>query len=163
MGVADTFGDAFYKAQLSAGVKIPEGGTVFISVNNRDKRPIIALARRFLDLGFGLLATRGTASALREAGLPVRETLKVSEGRPNCVDAIKNREIDLIINTPLGQTSFLDGFGIRTAAIQHGVPIITTISGAAAAAEAVIAVRRHNYAVASLQELHESHHDHPDN
>jgi carbamoyl-phosphate synthase large subunit len=163
MGVAETFGDAFHKAQLSAGVKIPERGTVFISVNNRDKRPIIALARRFLDLGFGLLATRGTASALREAGLPVRETLKVSEGRPNCVDAIKNREIDLIINTPLGQTSFLDGFGIRTAAVQHGIPIITTISGAAAAAEAVIAVRRHVYAVASLQELHELHSHQPGN
>ena len=154
MGIADDFGTAFYKAQLAAGLRLPDSGSVFISVNDRDKLAITEIARRFRALGFGIVATKGTAKALQEAGLEALEILKVSEGRPNCVDAIKNGKIALIINTPLGRTSFLDGWGIRTAAIQHGVPCITTLSGAAAAAEAVRSIRNRERRVLSLQEIH---------
>jgi carbamoyl-phosphate synthase large subunit len=154
MGIADDFGTAFYKAQLAAGVRLPMDGAVFMSANNRDKRNLIPIARKFIALGFKVVGTSGTARALRDAGLPAEELWKVSEGRPNCVDAIRNRQIDLIINTPLGETSFKDGWAIRTAAIQHNVPCITTLSGASAAAEAIAALRHNRARVICLQELH---------
>jgi carbamoyl-phosphate synthase large subunit len=154
MGVARDFGMAFYKAQLAAGMRLPASGNAFITVNVRDKEGVVPTARRLAALGFKLTATRGTALALRAAGLEVEETLKVSEGRPNGVDAVKSQQVQLIVNTPLGASSFRDGWALRTAAVQHNVPCITTLSGAAAAAEAIEALRKGSVEVMSLQELH---------
>jgi len=154
MGMADDFGTAFYKAQLAAGLRLPTDGSVFMSANNRDKRSLIPIARKFIALGFRIVGTSGTVRALRDAGLPAEQLWKASEGRPNCVDAIRNRKVDLIINTPLGETSFKDGWAIRTAAIQHNVPCITTLSGASAAAAAIAALRDDHPQVMCLQELH---------
>ncbi len=154
MGVASTLGEAFYKAQLAAGTRLPTRGTVFVTVNERDKRAVVPTAKRLLSLGFTLLATRGTATVLRAAGLVVEETLKRSEGRPNCVDAIRSGQIDLVINTPLGESSFRDGWEIRTAALQHRVPCITTLAGAAAAVEAIASRTAGGVQVVCLQDLH---------
>jgi carbamoyl-phosphate synthase large subunit len=154
MGVARDFGMAFYKAQLAAGMRLPSGGTAFVTVNERDREGVVPTARRLAGLGFKLTATRGTAAALRAAGLEVDDMLKVSEGRPNGVDALKSQQVQLLINTPLGASSFRDGWALRTAAVQHNVPCITTLSGAAAAAEAIEALRTGGVEVVSLQELH---------
>jgi carbamoyl-phosphate synthase large subunit len=145
---------AFYKAQLAAGMRLPSHGKAFVTVNLRDKDAVIPTARRLAALGFELVATRGTAAVLRAAGLEVEEMLKVSEGRPNGVDALKSGQIHLLINTPLGAASFRDGWHLRTAAVQHNVPCITTLSGAAAAVDAIEALREGVIEVASLQELH---------
>ncbi len=154
MGIGPDFGTAFYKAQLAAGLRLPAEGTLLISVNDRDKKSMLPLARRFQSLGFRLIATTGTADFLRDMGVEVESLLKVSEGRPNCVDVIKSGAVHLVINTPLGETSFRDGWSIRTAALQHNVPCITTLSGVAAALEAVISLRRGDLEVAPLQDLH---------
>ena len=154
MGQARDFGTAFYKAQLAAGMRLPSSGTAFLTVNHRDRAGVIPIARRLAELGFTLAATRGTAGALREAGLEVVEMLKMSEGRPNGGDALSSGQVHLLINTPLGATSFRDGWHLRTTAIQHGVPCITTLSGAAAAVDAIEALKRGRIEVASLQELH---------
>jgi len=154
MGVARDFGMAFYKAQLAAGMRLPSGGTAFVTVNERDREGVVPTARRLAGLGFKLTATRGTAAALRAAGLEVEDMLKVSEGRPNGVDALKSQQVQMLINTPLGASSFRDGWALRTAAVQHNVPCITTLSGAAAAAEAIEALRTGGVEVMSLQELH---------
>jgi len=154
MGVAREFGMAFYKAQLAAGTRLPREGTAFLTVNRRDQAALIPTARRLASLGFALAATRGTATALRRAGLEVEEVLKVSEGRPNGLDALRSGHVQLLINTPLGATSHRDGWRLRTAAVQHNVPCITTLSGAAAAAEAIEALRGGAIEVMSLQELH---------
>jgi carbamoyl-phosphate synthase large subunit len=154
MGVAHDFGMAFYKAQLAAGTRLPRGGTAFLTVNHRDKEALIPTARRLAALGFRLVATRGTAAALRGAGLEVEDMLKVSEGRPNGVDALRSGQIHLLINTPLGAAAYRDGWRLRTAAVQHNVPFITTLSGAAAAADAIEALREGAVEVTSLQELH---------
>ncbi len=156
MGIAVDFGMAFYKAQLSAGLKLPTQGSVFVSVNGRDKGNIVPIARRFEKLGFEIVATRGTATVLSACGVKVREIPKVSEGRPNCVDAIRNGQIALVINTPLGEMSHRDGWAIRTAAIQHQVPCVTTLSGASAAADAIRAIREQKLSVSSLQEIHQT-------
>ncbi|PWB74926.1 carbamoyl phosphate synthase large subunit, partial [candidate division GN15 bacterium] len=140
--------------QLAAGLKLPSDGAVFMSANHRDKLNLIPIARKFIALGFRIVGTAGTVRTLRDAGLPAEQLWKVSEGRPNCVDAIRNRRIDLIINTPLGETSFKDGWAIRTAAIQHGVPCITTLSGASAAAAAIAALRGDRAQIICLQDLH---------
>jgi len=154
MGVAREFGMAFYKAQLAAGTRLPSSGTAFLTVHHRDHDALLPTARRLAALGFALAATRGTASALRRAGLEVEEVLKVSEGRPNGVDALRSGRVQLLINTPLGAASHRDGWRLRTAAVQHNVPCITTLSGAAAAAEAIEALRDGSLEVMSLQELH---------
>ncbi|MEE9554594.1 MAG: carbamoyl-phosphate synthase large subunit [candidate division Zixibacteria bacterium] len=156
MGIGDDFGTAFYKAQLAAGLKLPSSGAILISVNDLDKKGALAVARRFQSLGFKLLATTGTADFLNDMGVETESVKKVSEGRPNFADVIKNGQVDLIINTPLGEASFRDGWAIRTAALQHNVPFITTISGAVAAVEAVVALRQNHMKVVSLQELHEA-------
>ena len=154
MGVAERFGLAFAKAQLAAGQKISLQGTVFISVNDHDKPHAVTLARELADLGFKLIATRGTAAALRAAKIKVERVYKVEEGRPNVVDHIKNASIDLIINTPLGRSSRFDEKAIRRAAIQHGVTCITTMSAATAAVNGIRAQRDRGIEVACLQELH---------
>ena len=154
MGVAERFGLAFAKAQLAAGQRIPFQGRVFISVNQQDKQEVAPLARDLAALGFKLVATKGTAAALRAARLKVERVYKVNEGRPNVVDHIKNASIDLIINTPLGRASRFDEKAIRQAAIQHGVTCITTLSAATAAVNGIRAQRDRGISVVSLQELH---------
>jgi carbamoyl-phosphate synthase large subunit len=155
MGSAVDLGTAFYKAQLSAGTRLPTGGTAFVSVNERDRHVVVPTVKRLAALGFRIAGTRGTAAAMKSAGLDIDTVLKVSEGRPNVVDAIKSGEIQLVINTPLGGAAFRDGWAIRTAAVQHNVPCITTLPGAAAAAAAIEALQaNHVLEVASLQELH---------
>jgi carbamoyl-phosphate synthase large subunit len=155
MGVADKFGLAFAKAQLAAHHRIPISGRVFISVNDHDKALVIPIARDLAALGFHLVATRGTAEALRAAGLKVQKVFKVNEGRPNVVDLIKSASLDLIINTPLGRASRFDEKAIRRAAVQRGVTCITTLSAAAAAISGIRAQREGPIQVACLQELHQ--------
>jgi carbamoyl-phosphate synthase large subunit len=156
MGVADSFGLAFAKAQLGAGQRIPIKGRVFISVNDHDKPGVIPIARDLESLGFTLVATRGTAAALRAAGIKVEKVFKVNEARPNVVDRIKSAEIDLIINTPLGSKSRFDDKSIRRAAVQHGVTCITTLSGADAAIQGIRACQEGQTHVESLQKLHQN-------
>ncbi|MCB1020361.1 MAG: carbamoyl-phosphate synthase large subunit [Acidobacteria bacterium] len=154
MGVADTFGEAFAKAQLSANNPLPDSGAVFISINSRQKHETAPIARKFAQLGFELYATRGTASIIRAAGLKCKTVFKVNEGRPNVVDLIKDRAVDLIINTPSGAHAFEDERSIRRAAVQHQIPCVTTLSAARAAADGIAARRKGGVNVISLQELH---------
>jgi len=156
MGVADNFGEAFAKAQISAGQTLPTQGTIFISVEEHDKPRVAELARKFVDMGFGLVATYGTADILERAGMEVERVLKVNEGRPNVVDLIKGGRIQLIINTPHGAEPWFDEKAIRRAAIASRVPTLTTLSAAFAAAEGIRALRHGELTVRSLQELHAS-------
>ena len=155
MGIDHAFGIAFAKAELAAGQNLPLGGRVFISVKNRDKRAIIFIAKKLSDFGFRIAATRGTAKALAQNGIPVEIVNKVHEGRPNVVDLIKNRQIDLIINTPTGHRPKRDQVSIRAVAVNHSVPLITTISGAAASVHAIEALRQEEIQVKPLQEYHQ--------
>ena len=152
MGMDESFGMAFAKAQMAAGNALPTSGTVFLSVNDRDKPNLLKIAEDLRDLGFRLVGTRGTATFLSRAGLEVTEVRKVSEGRPNGVDLIINGEIDLVLNTPLGRRSFSDEHVLRQVAIAHGVPVLTTLSAAKAATLAIGALREGRLQVASLQE-----------
>jgi carbamoyl-phosphate synthase large subunit len=154
MGVAASFGEAFAKAQLSAGQILPSSGTVFFTVNDHDKPTAVEIARRFAHLGFRLVATEGTANALERAGLSVERVFKVKEGRPNVVDLIKGERIQLIINTPRGQDTFFDEKAIRRAAVLARVPTITTIAAAQAALEGIAAMQQRNVSVYALQSLH---------
>jgi carbamoyl-phosphate synthase large subunit len=154
MGVGENFGEAFAKAQLSAGTPLPESGTVFVSVNDRDKAAAVEVARTLAEFGFKLAATRGTAAALRAAGLQAKTVLKVNEGRPNAVDLLKAGSIQLVIYTSTGAHSFSDERAIRRTTVAHRIPCITTLSGARAAAEAVASRRRDPIRVWSLQEIH---------
>jgi carbamoyl-phosphate synthase large subunit len=155
MGVAESFGEAFAKAQLSAGQVLPTSGTVFFSVNDHDKAAVVELARRYMDLGFKIVATEGTGRVLRDAGMIVETVFKVKEGRPNVVDLIKGDRIQLIINTPRGQDTFFDEKAIRRAAVLARIPTITTIAAAQAAAEGIAAMQRREINVFALQHLHE--------
>ena len=154
MGISENFGLSFYKATLSAGIKLPESGLVFISVNNEDKFKIISIARAFKELGFNIVATEGTAKELIKNGMSAETVYKVGEGRPNIVDRIKNNEIDVVINTPLGAQSRYDEEAIGKACIQKSIMAITTLS----AADAVLyAIRTKNkIKVKSIQEYHSS-------
>ncbi|HKO04662.1 MAG TPA: carbamoyl-phosphate synthase large subunit [Candidatus Acidoferrales bacterium] len=154
MGMADSFGQAFAKAQIAAGQRLPHSGTVFISVSERDKRNVPPLARQFQQLGFTILATRGTAAALRAAGIPADPVFKVNEGRPNIVDQIKTGRVHLVINTPLGLESHFDEKAIRRAAVRYNIPCITTMSAAFAAAHGIRALQEETHPVAALQTLH---------
>jgi carbamoyl-phosphate synthase large subunit len=155
MGVSTSYGQAFAKAQLAAGQRLPLKGTVFLSVNDRDKRQVGPLGKDLKELGFRLLATRGTAAALEAAGIEAEPVFKVNEGRPNIVDLVKTRKIDLIINTPLGRESFYDEKSIRRAAIRHNIPCITTLSAAHAAALGIKALLDQRPEVGALQDLHQ--------
>jgi carbamoyl-phosphate synthase large subunit len=154
MGVGDNFGEAFVKAQLSAGTPLPEKGTVFISVNDRYKPEVVPIGKRFAELGFELVATRGTAALLQAAGLKCRVVFKVNEGRPNAVDLLKAGAIQLVVYTTTGALSFEDEKSIRRAAITYRVPCITTMSGARATVEAITSRQRDPIRVWSLQEIH---------
>jgi len=156
MGVAETFGEAFAKAQIAAGQNLPTTGTVFLSVNDHDKANVVTVAKQFVEMGFHLVATHGTADVLADAGLSVERVHKVKEGRPNVVDFIKGDRIQLIINTPRGQDSIFDEKAIRRAAVMARIPSITTLSAARAAAEGIAALQSGQISVHSLQALHAS-------
>ncbi|MGI8838069.1 MAG: carbamoyl-phosphate synthase large subunit [Pyrinomonadaceae bacterium] len=155
MGVGDTFGEAYGKAMLGAGLTLPHKGTAFISVNDADKGQAVILARKLDRLGFEIIATLGTAARLREVGLKVENVFKVNEGRPNIVDHIKRDGVALVINTPLGRASHFDEQSIRRAALQYNVPCVTTMTGAQAIVEAIGSRAAGGpIQVRSLQELH---------
>jgi carbamoyl-phosphate synthase large subunit len=156
MGVGINFGEAFLKAQISAGNPLPKSGTVFISVNDHHKPEAVEVAKRFAELGFQFVATRGTAAALRAAGLSCKTVFKVNEGRPNAVDLLKGGGVQLAIYTTTGAPAFHDEKAIRRSAVQYRVPCITTMSGARAAAQGVAALSRDPIRVWSLQEIHEA-------
>jgi carbamoyl-phosphate synthase large subunit len=154
MGIADNFGEAFAKAQIAAGQKLPTQGTVFISVTDHDKPAMVEVAHRFVDMGFKLVATHGTADILEESGLAVERVYKVKEGRPNAVDLIKADRIQLIVNTPHGPDPYFDEKAIRRAAVSGRITTITTLSAARAAAEGIAALQRGEIRVQALQTLH---------
>ncbi|MDA8048521.1 MAG: carbamoyl-phosphate synthase large subunit [Rhodospirillales bacterium] len=151
MGIDVSFERAFAKSQLGAGVVLPGSGAAFLSVKDSDKTALVPLARRLVEMGFTVLATRGTAARIREAGLPVTVVNKVLEGRPHCVDAIRSGEIHLVINTASGPQSVADSFDIRRSALTHGIPHYTTLAGARAAVHAIAALRAGILEVAPLQ------------
>jgi carbamoyl-phosphate synthase large subunit len=152
MGIDDSFGMAFAKAQTSAGMDLPLEGTVIITVNDRDKPTVTPIARRLHDMGFRLMATEGTSRYLRTRGIPCERIFKVNEGRPNMVDRIISGEAALLINTPLGKQSQYDDYSTRRAAISYKVPYITTMSAASAVADAISALRSRRREVRSLQD-----------
>ncbi len=155
MGIGESFGEAYAKAMTGAGLALPESGIAFISVNDADKGQAVLLARRLARLGFELMATRGTAARLREVGLQVSNVFKVNEGRPNVVDHVKQGEIALVINTPLGRASHFDEQAIRRAALQYDVPCVTTMTGAQALVEALASrMDGNSVTVYALQDLH---------
>jgi carbamoyl-phosphate synthase large subunit len=154
MGIARDFPTAFAKAQAAAGARLPNSGTVFLTVTDRDKSAATGIATQLHDLGFELLATRGTAKALARMGIPARTINKLSEGSPHVVEAISRGEVDLVINTPVGTGARTDGYEIRAAAVAHRIPCVTTMSGAIAATRAIAAAAHGAPAVVSLQELY---------
>ncbi len=155
MGIDRDFARAFYKSQDAVLDHIPQGGTVFISVKHTDKEKVIDIARQFHELGFQIVATRGTASALEASGIPARPVLKVSEGRPNISDAIRNNEIQLIVNTPSGKGPLLDEAKIRSLAVSYSIPCITTLSAARAAIQGAQAIKQGKpLEVKALQDYH---------
>jgi carbamoyl-phosphate synthase large subunit len=153
MGFDDSFGMAFAKAQESAGNVLPrDPGNLIVTVNDRDKKTVTPILRRFQDLGFRILATKGTHAHLRRLGIPAERVFKVGEGRPDIVDLIVSDEVSLLVNTPLGKKSQYDDYAMRRAAITYGVPYITTMSATSAACDALIALRSRTHQVRSLQE-----------
>jgi carbamoyl-phosphate synthase large subunit len=154
MGISDSFGSAFAKAQMAADNSLPTRGAIFITVNDSDKPTVLPIARRFHELGFKLFATEGTAKYLRGRGVPAERVFKVHEGRPHGMDLIVNGQVQLLINTPLGKHAFRDDYSLRQQAIAHGVPYTTTLSAASAACDAVLALRSRPPAVRCLQDWH---------
>jgi carbamoyl-phosphate synthase large subunit len=154
MGISEDFGIAFAKSQSAAGYTIPTSGSVFISVNDFDKKGVLPMARDLKAMGFQILATRGTADYLSGHGVDAETVYKVNEGRPNCVDLIKSGKIDIIFNTPLGRESFYDDGAIRKSATLHGVLVVTTLTAAAATVRAIEALRERGLDIVSLQEIH---------
>ena len=154
MGGAGSFGTAFIKAMLGAGQRLPEEGAVCITVNNEDKNDVLPIAQGLADLGFQVIGTRGTAAYLRAHGVDCTVVFKVNEGRPSLADEIVNRKISMVINTPHGRESFFDDKAVRRAAMLTGVPCITTITGAAAALEAIRALKTEGLEVRALQDYY---------
>jgi len=154
MGLDDDLGIAYAKSQMAAGGPLPLRGRVFISVSDAHKSDAASVAKEFANLGFDLVATGGTADVLEKAGLKVQRIFKLQEGRPNAIDLLKNKEIQLVINTPSGATPRADEVKIRTTAVMTGTPIMTTLSGAKAAAMGIAALKRSGYSVKTVQEYH---------
>ena len=152
MGISDSFGWSFAKAQLAAGNGLPLEGKILITVNDHDKPTVTPIARRFQEMGFQVLATGGTAKYLRSRGIPVTPVFKVHEGRPNCLDYVVNGDVQLLINTPLGKHSQIDDYILREAALRNKVAYTTTISAASAASDAILALRSRKPSVKPLQE-----------
>lgn len=154
MGVDLDFGRAFAKAELGASQRLPMAGTVFISVNDRDKQAIVPVAQEFVQLGFKVVATLGTCQALEDQGVPVERIFKVHEGRPHVLDAIKNQQIHLVINSPVGQEAQIDDRSIRRTALSYKIPMITTVAGAKATVSAIKAMQAGPLTVKALQDYH---------
>jgi carbamoyl-phosphate synthase large subunit len=155
MGIADSFGMAFAKAQIAADGSLPLEGALLVTVNDSDKPTVLPITRRFHEMGFRVIATEGTRNYLRARGVPAELVRKAHEGRPNAIDLIVSGEVQLLINTPLGKYTQADDFAIRRAAVMHRVPYTTTMSAASAACDAIIALRSRTGSVRSLQEWHE--------
>ncbi|RMG48172.1 MAG: carbamoyl-phosphate synthase large subunit [Acidobacteria bacterium] len=156
MGIGEDLGEALWKGLTAAGTELPREGTAFLSVHDRDKPALPPVARRLREFGFHLLATKGTAEFLSERGIEVERVYKVNEGRPHVVDRMLSGEVHLVINTPLGAPSYFDERAIRFTALQRRIPLITTLAGAAAAAEAIAAMREGRVGTRALQEIHGS-------
>jgi carbamoyl-phosphate synthase large subunit len=154
MGLDADRGVAYAKSQMAAGSPLPLSGKIFISVSDAHKRKIVEVARQFADLGFQLIATSGTAATLEKAGLKVERIHKLQEGRPNAIDLLKNKELQMVINTPSGATPRADEIKIRTTAVYTGTPIMTTISSAIAAVRGIAAIKESGYSVKTVQEYH---------
>ena len=154
MGIDREFGKAFAKAQLAANVRLPLAGKVFISIKDADKRSILEPARKLVDAGFEVVATRGTASFLNDHGVPAEAVNKVKEGRPHCVDAIKSNEIAMVFNTTFGAESIMDSFSIRRTTLMNNVAYFTTVAGMSAAVDGILAMKRESLDVTPLQEYH---------
>ena len=152
MGIDESFGTAFAKAELGAGQRLPQSGTVFVSTSDRDKAAVVTVVKDLLELGFHVVATEGTRKALREQGVTVELVLKLHEGRPNVMDAIKNEKIQLIINTPSGEEAKADGRLIRRTALSYKIPIVTTIAGAKATTAAIRSLQSQSLSVKALQD-----------
>ncbi len=155
MGLDDDFGMAFAKSQMAAGVPLPLAGTVLLTVHDNDKANLLPIAQSFVEEGFKLLATCGTANYLAQHGLQVERVFKLGEGRPNIVDLIKNGEVDLLVNTPMGKGSRTDEYKLRRQVLSNNVPFMTTIQGAQAALAGIRALRQRGFTVRSLQEYYE--------
>lgn len=154
MGIDTDLGTAFAKSQIAARQILPLSGKVFISVKDYDKGDIVDIGKRFFDMGFEILSTPGTAQALMEHDIPVTRLTRIDEGRPNLLDYIKNKDIGLLINTPSGPKPRRDEVVIRNAAVSHGIPVVTTISGAVAVIGGIQALRRGPFGIRSLQEIY---------
>jgi carbamoyl-phosphate synthase large subunit len=154
MGLDADLGIAYAKSQMAAGGPLPMGGRVFISVSDAHKKEVADVAKLFTGLGFEIVSTSGTADILEKSGLKVQRIFKLTEGRPNAIDLLKNREIQLVINTPSGQTPRADEVKIRTTAVYTNTPIMTTLSGAKAAALGIAALKKNGYEVRTVQEYH---------
>lgn len=152
MGIGETFAEAFAKSQLGANVKLPLAGNVFISVRDADKKHVVSAAEKLYKAGFGVLATGGTAQFLEEKGIPVRRVNKVLEGRPHIVDAIKNGEVQLVINTTHGAQAVADSFSIRRESLMHGLAYYTTVAGAKAVADSILSMQNHELTVKPIQD-----------
>ncbi|NCJ05572.1 carbamoyl-phosphate synthase large subunit [Synechococcales cyanobacterium C] len=155
MGIDADFGKAFAKSQLSANQRLPLKGTVFVSMSDRDKAAVVPIVQTLIDLGFKVMATTGTRKVLQAHGLPVDSVLKLHEGRPNVLDAIKNQQIDLILNTPSGGEAQVDGRLIRRSALAYKIPIITTLAGAKATVSALQTLQKHPLSVKAIQDYHQ--------
>jgi carbamoyl-phosphate synthase large subunit len=156
MGLAPTFGAAFAKSQIAANQRLPQKGSVFLSVNESDKRNSAFIAKRLHDLGFRLFATKGTAKVLRSSGVPITVIDKSGEGQNNILTLIDKSEINLIINTPSGKKSQSDMRKIRAAAIMHNIPCITTLQGAWAAVQGIESSLKEGFTVQSLQQYYQA-------
>ena len=154
MGIDHSFGLAYAKAQMAAQPSLPKSGTVFLSVRDIDKEAAVRIGRGLHELGFKIVSSSGTARKLADAGIPVTPLLKLSEGRPNVVDLIKNREIVLVINTPSGAVARTEEIQIRTSALQNKIPVMTTVAAAQASVEGIKSLRSHGLSVQALQDYH---------
>jgi len=154
MGIDPTFGIAYAKAQMAAQPALPQAGNIFISVADAEKPQVAEIAKAFEDLGFTLFATSGTATTLKNAGVKVKKLFKLTEGRPNALDMIKNGELAMIINTPSGKVAREDEVRIRSTANSARIPVVTTLRAAKACLEGIRATREHGISVKPLQEYH---------
>ncbi|MBI3008350.1 MAG: carbamoyl-phosphate synthase large subunit, partial [Candidatus Omnitrophica bacterium] len=154
MGIDVDFGRAFAKSQIAAGQNLPLKGNVFISVKNKDKRAVVFIAKKLVDIGFNLVATGGTAKVLSRSGIPVKTVFKIHEGRPNILDMIKNGEITIIINTPAGKATKVDETKIRSLAVSKGISCVTTISGAQATVNGIESLLKNGLSVKAIQDYY---------
>jgi len=154
MGIDSGMGKAYAKSQIAAGQNLPESGKIFISVKDSDKSAIIEIGKRFSEMGFDILSTFGTGKVLTDHGIPATFMKKIAEGRPNILDCIKNRTVEILINTPSGPRPRRDEVTIRSVAVAYGIPVVTTLSGAAALAKGIKALKGGFLDVKSLKEFY---------